>query len=65
MYLVTNHVKEERLAKEEVSYEQLELFHDYEKEEQERQQKAREEQKEKQLQKAMLDIKKNLERMPF
>lgn len=58
MYVVANHVKEECLAKEEVSYEQLELFHDYEKEEQERKKEQAELEKEKQLQKAMLDIKK-------
>lgn len=58
MYVVANHVMEERLAKEEASYEQLELFHDYEKEEQERKKEQAELEKEKQLQKAMLDIKK-------
>lgn len=58
MYVVANHVKEERLAKEEASYEQLELFHDYEKEEQERKKEQAELEKEKQLQKAMLNIKK-------
>ena len=47
MYVVANHVKEERLAKEEASYEQLELFHDYEKEEQERKKEQAELEKEK------------------
>ncbi len=56
--ITANHVVAEAAAEEETSYEQMDLFTDYEALQQERAKEEAELQKEKRLQRAMLDIKK-------
>ena len=52
------HLAEESQAQQEEEYEQLDLFTDYTQAQEEREEQAREDEKERQLQHAVLDIKK-------
>ena len=56
--LCANRVKEERLVEQETHYEQMDLFTDYEAVTKERKEQKNEREKERQLQEAMLQIKK-------
>jgi DNA polymerase V len=56
--LTANHVKEEKCVVQEETYEQLDLFTDYEQLREERRREADSREKEKRIQKAMLDVRK-------